>query len=391
VVITVKVFTLPPKEWVLDVGPVEDDEGNLLVGANVTLTIGEEVLTNTTNADGIAHFDLLDTHVGLDLNVAIEIEGFESVAFDTSIGLDRKLREGPPSLLPELVPTIARPGEDISTDVGERVEFDGSTSEGNGDIVNFTWSFEHDGETVKLYGPKPYFVFELPGVYLVTLNVTDIRDMTAEGTLNVTIRTVPVPPWRYILTIGPVTDELFQRLADATVTLTIGMEEYTNTTDEEGLAQFELWNNTLDRDVSVTVELEGYEPAEYDTKINIDMILAQNPPSLVKKETPKPPPDDGDEFPTTTVAGISIAVVIILIIIFFLLGRASSFVGRRKDEGEGLDEVDLEPVRMEGEEELIVETDEEPEMDDDELEDQDLEGEEPEEDPLDPPGRILDE
>ncbi len=73
----------------------------------------------------------------------------------------------------DLDPPTADAGPDWTKDEGKKVLFDGDQSHDNVGIVNYTWSFEYDGETVHLYGQYVDFTFEIPGVYNVTLNVTD--------------------------------------------------------------------------------------------------------------------------------------------------------------------------------------------------------------------------
>ena len=87
----------------------------------------------------------------------------------------------------EVLPTIARTGDDVEIDQGESVTFDGTASTGNGDIVAYEWTFEYDGSTVTLEGAEPSFTFDLPGEYNVTLNVTDALGHTGETTFMVTV------------------------------------------------------------------------------------------------------------------------------------------------------------------------------------------------------------
>ena len=69
------------------------------------------------------------------------------------------------------VAPVADAGDDMQAKAGDPVVFDGSAS--SDDAVTFTWTFEYDGEVVTLTGVQAEFVFEIPGTYIVTLNVTD--------------------------------------------------------------------------------------------------------------------------------------------------------------------------------------------------------------------------
>ncbi len=73
----------------------------------------------------------------------------------------------------DLDPPEAFAGLDRTEDEGTLVELDGQGSYDAVGIVNYTWTFEYDGESVVLYGPLVEYQFDVPGVYNVTLNVTD--------------------------------------------------------------------------------------------------------------------------------------------------------------------------------------------------------------------------
>jgi PKD repeat protein len=64
-------------------------------------------------------------------------------------------------------------GDDIEASEGDAVTFDGSGSSDDVEVESYTWTFEYDDEVQTLTGVSPEFVFEVPGTYVVTLNVTD--------------------------------------------------------------------------------------------------------------------------------------------------------------------------------------------------------------------------
>ena len=73
-------------------------------------------------------------------------------------------------------PPVANAGPDRTVVTGTNVELNGTmtTDEGTAmDKLNFTWNFTYDGSMFQEYGVVPDFVFFIPGVYNVTLNVTD--------------------------------------------------------------------------------------------------------------------------------------------------------------------------------------------------------------------------
>ncbi len=73
---------------------------------------------------------------------------------------------------------IADAGADQITYLGPEGEvnvlFDGTGSEDDLAIINYTWNFEHDGSEVVLFGQEVEYIFSVHGIYDVTLNVTDI-------------------------------------------------------------------------------------------------------------------------------------------------------------------------------------------------------------------------
>jgi PKD repeat protein len=86
------------------------------------------------------------------------------------------------------VPT-ADAGDDQTVTEGDTVTFDGtdSTDDGGAGDLNYTWTFEYDGETVTRYGAEPEFTFEIAGEYNVTLTVEDEDGLTGDDTMTVTV------------------------------------------------------------------------------------------------------------------------------------------------------------------------------------------------------------
>ncbi len=81
---------------------------------------------------------------------------------------------------------VADAGDDIDDVVeGDTVTFDGGDS--SDDVVTWTWTFTYDGEEQTLTGEVVTFVFEIPGTYIVTLNVTDEAGQSDTDTLVVVV------------------------------------------------------------------------------------------------------------------------------------------------------------------------------------------------------------
>ena len=81
----------------------------------------------------------------------------------------------------ENIPPVADAGDNVTTDQNTPVQLNGSGSRDDVGIVNYTWQFIYDGSLIRLYGPKPFFVFSIPGNYTITLRVMDIHGRFDEG------------------------------------------------------------------------------------------------------------------------------------------------------------------------------------------------------------------
>lgn len=69
-------------------------------------------------------------------------------------------------------PPVADAGSDKVVNVGDIVEFDGSSSyDSDGNIVNYKWNLE--GRTTTTPTPLLYYIFGTPGEYIVILTITD--------------------------------------------------------------------------------------------------------------------------------------------------------------------------------------------------------------------------
>jgi PKD repeat protein/ABC-type transport system substrate-binding protein len=82
---------------------------------------------------------------------------------------------------------VANAGVDQTVTVGDEVSFNGAGSTDDVAVVNYTWTFTYDGETVTLYGVSPEFTFEIVGEYDVTLTVSDAAGETDTDTMTVTV------------------------------------------------------------------------------------------------------------------------------------------------------------------------------------------------------------
>jgi len=99
----------------------------------------------------------------------------------------------------DITPPIANAGLDITINQSDTVEFFfHQNSTDNVGIENWNWTFIYDGTKQTLFhsiimSSLPFFTFDIPGNYTVTMNVSDEAGNWAIDTLNVTVLDNIVP------------------------------------------------------------------------------------------------------------------------------------------------------------------------------------------------------
>jgi len=86
----------------------------------------------------------------------------------------------------------ANAGPDQMVDEDTLISFDGSASTDNVGIISYVWTFM-EGTLKTLFGVNPSHTFETPGVYTVTLNVTDAEGHFTTDTVVITVRDMTPP------------------------------------------------------------------------------------------------------------------------------------------------------------------------------------------------------
>ena len=93
-------------------------------------------------------------------------------------------------IVEDVYPPVAVVPGDLSVYVGERVILNGSRSydpDVGGRVVNYTWHFVYGGEEVNLYGSLVVYTFHMPGVYNVTLSVTDRSGRSSSESFHIIV------------------------------------------------------------------------------------------------------------------------------------------------------------------------------------------------------------
>lgn len=93
----------------------------------------------------------------------------------------------------ETVTPVADAGSDFTANNAEYAAFDGSASSDNVGIVRWLWTFYDGINDASMSGAAPLWLFPLPGVFTVTLNVTDAAGNWATDTVTVTVLDTRMP------------------------------------------------------------------------------------------------------------------------------------------------------------------------------------------------------
>ncbi len=94
---------------------------------------------------------------------------------------------------PDTERPVAEAGADMAVDEDNAVTFNGAASHDNVGVVNYSWQFSEGLSGVTLYSPLAEYCFAEPGIYSVTLNVTDSAGNTGSDWLLVDVRDITTP------------------------------------------------------------------------------------------------------------------------------------------------------------------------------------------------------
>ncbi|MBU4032894.1 MAG: SBBP repeat-containing protein [Candidatus Thermoplasmatota archaeon] len=93
----------------------------------------------------------------------------------------------------DITAPLAMAGPDMFVNESNWFSFNGTASSDNEGIVNYTWSFNDGTGGRILQGPAPTYFFVIPGIYNVTLNVTDFVGNVGSDIMILTVLVYPIP------------------------------------------------------------------------------------------------------------------------------------------------------------------------------------------------------
>lgn len=85
------------------------------------------------------------------------------------------------------LPPVANAGPDLTIQINEPMHFNSTDSCDDNGSANYTWTFEHSGKEIHLYGPEPEFIFREIGAYEVNLTVIDREGNISYDQVKVTV------------------------------------------------------------------------------------------------------------------------------------------------------------------------------------------------------------
>ncbi len=162
----------------------------------------------------------------------------------------------------DITPPIADAGTKQTIDLGETVFFNGLTSTDNIGIINYTWNFTYNGQEILLYRVTPNFTFFIPGLYLLTINVTDAAGNW--DTDNMIVMVMDTTDTIFPAASAGIDQEV---VVGATVTL-----DGSDSTDNVAITNY-TWTFTYNGSIitlyDVSPQFTYWVPGDYDVTLNV--------------------------------------------------------------------------------------------------------------------------
>jgi len=164
------------------------DNATAIAGATVNFTLNGVTYTATTNSTGYASVTISLTAPPGTYPLVVTYSGNGSFKPSTTSAT---------FVINDMTAPSADAGTDTAIDEDTIFQFDGSGS--TDDDPNFptsstfAWTFTDGGQAITLYGVEPFYVFTTPGMYMVTLTITDSGGNVGTDTVTITVRDVTRP------------------------------------------------------------------------------------------------------------------------------------------------------------------------------------------------------
>jgi PKD repeat protein len=179
-----------------------------------------------------------------------------TVISGSSFQIDHEVVDGTVTIL-DSIPPVANCGSDQTIDEDTLVVLDGSSSSDNIGIINYAWTFI-DVSPQMLMGVKPTYNFTAPGIYTITLNVTDIAGNYDTDTVTITVLDIT----------KPVANAGLDRIVNEDTPITL---DGSNSSDNVGITTY-TWTFTDVTNKILTRETPSYTfntPSIYTITLNV--------------------------------------------------------------------------------------------------------------------------
>ena len=225
---------------------------------------------------------------------------------------------------------MADAGTDLYADQSDNVTLNGGKSSDNVGVTNYTWTFRYQNANRTLYGLKPVFSFDVPGVYNVTLTVTDAAGNSDKDWVIITVKDTKNPK-----AVGT-TVESDIRAGD-----TVHFDSV-NCSDNVGVFNY-TWTFNDDGAMVLYGPSPDYvfkTPGTYTVTLTVADAAGNEAStffSVTVGEKLSPAASQGGSMSTAVIVGVVVVVIVaVFIIVLFLLLKRRKRPG--KEEEAGMDE-----------------------------------------------------
>ncbi len=128
---------------------------------------------------------------GASVNYVLGQNSTHSSLYFTYSHTTRNIKVKSTVVIKDTIPPTARAPPDLTVNEDSLVALNGSASSDNVGVESYVWTFLESGKKITLVGPTVNYIFTTPGIYSITLNVTDAAgnygvDATVASVLDVT-------------------------------------------------------------------------------------------------------------------------------------------------------------------------------------------------------------